>query len=168
MRSFKELPPTHMIRLTSFALLSDSELTKRVRWFLDRLRYRVPCEYLLVNEWSDGHRHMHILVRAAGEITPELVSELWHNVLGGPKSLGTSYCRPIRNPGGAARYIVKHVNDAAKKEVAPKTYSGRVMTYSKGFLSKSMQSLWREQLQDWNLRRTVSRQRSARSDASGE
>jgi hypothetical protein len=168
MRSFKELPPTHMIRLTSFALLSDSELTKRVRWFLDRLRYRVPCEYLLVNEWSDGHRHTHILVRSGGEITPELVSELWAKLIPGPKAIRSTYCRPIRNPAGAARYIVKHVNDAAKKEVAPKTYSGRVMTYSKGFLSKSMQSLWREQLQDWNLRRTVSRQRSARSDASGE
>src|SRR5262249_54233251 len=62
-RSFQTLPPTHMIRLTAFAMLTDRELTKRIRQFLDRLRYRVPLEYLLVNEWSDGHRHVHILVR---------------------------------------------------------------------------------------------------------
>jgi hypothetical protein len=93
---------------------------------------------------------MHILVRSAGEITPELVGELWRKVLGGPKSFGTSYCRSIRNPAGAARYIVKHVNDAAKKEVAPKTYGGRVMTYSKRFLTRSMESLWREEVKAWN------------------
>src|SRR5207244_2635053 len=84
-RSFEELPPTHMIRLTSFAmLLSDRELTKRLQRFLERLRYRVPCEYLLVNEWNGGHRHVHLLIRADGEITAELVSELWAKVIPGP------------------------------------------------------------------------------------
>jgi hypothetical protein len=149
MKSFKDLPPTHMVRLTCFAMLSDPELTKRVTRFLERLRYRVSCEYLLVNEWSDGHRHMHILVRAGGEVAPELVSGLWRKVLGGPKSLGTSYCRPVKNPAGLAHYTVKHVRDASMAVVAPKSYRGRVMTYSKGFLSRSMKDLWREAVEEW-------------------
>jgi hypothetical protein len=149
LRSFEVLPPTHMIRLTCFAMFSDRELTKRITRFLGRLRYWVPCEYLLVNEWSDGHRHMHILVRAGSEVTAELVSNLWHKVLRGPRGFGTSYCRPVRNPAGLARYTVKHVRDASKAEVAPKTYQGRVMTYSKGFLSRPIETLWRESLEDW-------------------
>jgi hypothetical protein len=54
---------------------------------------------------------------------------------------------------GAARYIVKHVREERKKEVAAKTYGGRVMSYSKGFLSQSMNALWRDQLREWNVRR---------------
>jgi hypothetical protein len=149
MRSFEELPPTHMIRLTSFAMVPDRELTKRVRRFLERLRYRVACEYLVVNEWSDGHRHMHLLVRTAGTITPELVSNLWEKVMPGPMSAKSSYCRPVASAARVACYVVKHVRDAAKKEVAPKSYAGRVMTYSKGFLSQSMEALWREQCRQW-------------------
>jgi hypothetical protein len=153
MRSFKVLPPTHVIRLTSFAMLPNRELTQRVSRFLERLRYRIPSEYLLVNEWSDGHRHMHLLVRADGDISPALVGELWGKLIPGPKGIRSTYCRPVKNPAGAARYIVKHVGDAGKKEVAPKTYRGRVMTYSREFLSESMESLWRDELRDWNLQR---------------
>jgi hypothetical protein len=134
-------------------MLTDRELTRRHTRFLERLRYRVPCEYLLVNEWRGGQRHVHLLVRASGEITPELVSALWAKLIPGPTSIRSSYCRPVRTPTGAARYIVKHVRDGAKKEVAPRTYQGRVMTYSKGFLSQSMDALWREQLREWTARR---------------
>jgi hypothetical protein len=142
-----------MIRLTSFATLTNRELTRRLTRFLGRLRYRVRCEYLLVNEWRGEQRHAHLLIRASGEITPELVSALWAKVIPGPTSIRSSYCRPVRNPIAVARYVVKHVLDEAKKEVAPRTYPGRVMTYSKGFLSQSLDTLWREQLRDWNVRR---------------
>jgi hypothetical protein len=130
-----------MIRLTCFALLSDRELTKRLRRFLDRPRYRVECEYLLVNEWRQGHRHVHILVRAEGAIKPELASELWAKVSPGPRSIRSIYGRPVEDPIRLARYVVKHVADEAKKEMAPRSYSGRVMTYSKGFLSQTMAAL---------------------------
>lgn len=42
------------------------------------------------------------------------------------------------------------------EEVAPKSYSGRVMSYSKGFLSQSMKLLWRDQVREWNARRVAS------------
>jgi hypothetical protein len=142
-----------MIRLTSFAMLTDRELTRRLTRFLGRLRYRVACEYLLVNEWRGGQRHVHVLIRASGVIRPEVVSALWAKINPGPRSIRSSYCRQVRNPIGAARYIVKHVRDEAKKEVAPRTYPGRVMTYSKGFLSQSLDTLWREQLREWTARR---------------
>jgi hypothetical protein len=148
-RSFESLPPTHTIRLTSFAMLLNRELTKRVTRFLKLLRYRVPCAYLLVNEWSDGHRHMHILLRAESDISSGLVSELWAKVIGGPKVPNSTYCRPVTNPAGIARYIVKHIKDAGKKEVAPKSFKGRVLTYSQGFLSKSMETLSRELAAEW-------------------
>ena len=142
-----------MIRLTCYAMLTDRELTTRLRRFLERLRYRVPCENLLVKEWGGGHRHVHLLVRACGEIRPELVSDLWAKFIPGPKSIRSTYCRPVQNLIGAARYIVKHVTDPTKKEVAPRTYEGRVMTYSKAFFSQSMKALWREQVREWNMRR---------------
>ena len=125
--------------------------------FLKRLRYRVACEYLVVNEWNGGHRHVHLLIRADGEITAELVSELWAKVIPGPRSIRSSYCGPVENPIGAARYIVKCVRDEGKKEVAPRSYQGRVMTCSRGFLSQSMDALWREQVREWNVRRVEMR-----------
>jgi hypothetical protein len=130
-------------------MVPDKELTRRVTRFLERLRYRIPLEYLLVNEWREGHRHMHILVRADTHVTPDLVADLWSKVNPGPRSICTSYCRPVDDPIKIARYIVKDLKDAAKKEVAPKSYEGRVMTYSRRFLAKSMKKLWRELVDDW-------------------
>jgi hypothetical protein len=118
-------------------MLSDRELTRRLTLFLRRLRYRVQCEYLLVNEWNGGHRHTHLLVRAQGEVTAELVSELWTKVIPGPPAIRSSYCRPVEDPIRVARYMVKHVADEGKKEMALRSYGGRVMTCSKGFLSQS-------------------------------
>jgi hypothetical protein len=107
-----------------------------------------------MNEWREGHRHVHIVVRAGDEIQPNLVSDLWAKVHPGPKSSRSCYCRHVQNPAGLARYLVKNIKDAAKKEVAPKSYGGRVMTYSRGFLTRPMEVLWREELNDWNLRRS--------------
>jgi hypothetical protein len=141
-----------MIRLTSKAMITDRELTKRVAQFIRRLRAKVPLEYLIVNEFHGHHRHMHILVRAGADVSGALVSELWSELNPG-KGLRSSYCEPVRNPVALARYLVKHVHDPAKKQVAPRTYSGKVMTYSKGFLSQKMKTLEREVVGEWKRRR---------------
>jgi hypothetical protein len=132
-------------------MVSDRELTRRIARFLKLLRYRVRLEYLLINEWSEGYRHVHILVRASGDLTSELVGKLWRKVTPGPRGITSSYCRPIRNPIGMARYIVKHVKDGGKKEVAPKNFEGRIMSYSKGFWSEPLRLLRQEVNQMWLL-----------------
>jgi hypothetical protein len=81
------------------------------------------------------------------------VSKIWTKVIPGPPSIRSSYCRPVEDPIRVGRYVVKHVQEEGKKEMAPRSYGGRVMTYSRGFPSQSMKALWRDQLREWNVRR---------------
>src|SRR5262249_32491924 len=75
-RSFWELRPPHFVRVTVQGPMESGELTKAVAKFLRRLRWR-GCEYLAVNEWREGRRHHHVLVRSEGELTAAAVAELW-------------------------------------------------------------------------------------------
>ena len=67
-RSFGALPPTHFVRVTALDLVSAGELTRCVGRFLRRLRWR-GCEYFALNEWQEGRRHHHALVRTEGDLT---------------------------------------------------------------------------------------------------
>src|SRR5262249_34506621 len=67
--SFRDRPPTHEIRITVQAAILDRELSHALGRFLGRLRYRLrnggaSFAYFQMNEWSEGHRHTHILLRA--------------------------------------------------------------------------------------------------------
>jgi hypothetical protein len=72
--------------VTVFALISDRDLSGAVGSFLHRLRYRLKglgsgLEYFVMNEWSDGHRHIHVLLRADADLTPRLIGALWKRTL---------------------------------------------------------------------------------------
>jgi len=108
------------------------------------------CEYLVVNEWSEGHRHTHILLRTGFGLTPALIREVWAKTHPLPF---THHCAPVRNPVGIANYIAKNLKDHAKKELAPKSFKGRLFNYSKGFFTKRVADLWKEQILDWNAGR---------------
>jgi hypothetical protein len=117
-----------------------------------RLKYRLKtmksgCEYLVMNEWSEGHRHVHILVRAEANITPPMVRALWAKTLPGPRF--HHHCAPVRNPVGMARYLVKDLKDDTKKELVPQSFRGRHFTYSRRFFTGPVAALWRQQLQAW-------------------
>ena len=45
--------------------------------------------------------------------------------------------------------MVKHVEDASKKELPPDSFRGRFYSYSQGCFTKSVAALWRDQLADW-------------------
>ena len=148
--------------MTVFGMISDRDLSLAVSRFLRRLRYRLGtlgCEYLLVNEWSDGHRHMHILIRTGFALTSAMIRELWAKSL--PGMPFTHHCGPVRNPAAIANYVVKHLRDDSKKELAPRSFKGRIYSYSKGFFSKKVAALWDEQLREWDSARERS---SARID----
>jgi len=81
-RSFRERPPTHELRVTVLGMISDRALSLALQKFLRRMRYRLgrlgsDFEYFVVNEWSEGHRHVHVVVRAEADLTREHVRTLW-------------------------------------------------------------------------------------------
>jgi hypothetical protein len=138
--------------LTVLGIISDRELSKAISRFLKRLRYRLSrlgsgFEYFAVNEWSDGHRLTHILVRTEADLTQPLVRALWKKTL--PHLDVTSHCDRVRNPVGMANYVVKHLKDSSKKELPPEEFKGRIYTYSRHFFTKQVAALWEEQRRDW-------------------
>jgi len=146
------LVPTHEVRVTVLGVISDGHLSLAVGRFLRRLKYRFGTlrsifEYLLINEWSEGQRHFHILVRATVDLIRQMIRILWKKTL--PGVAFTCHCAPVRNPVAIGRYVVKDLRNASKKELAPRTFTGRIYTYSRGFFSKPVADLWKEQLQEW-------------------
>jgi hypothetical protein len=140
------------VRVTVLAAIKDQELTAAIGRFLRKLRYRLKragftCEHLLVHEWHDGQRHEHILIRTGGEVTRELVRELWQKALPGVRF--TCHAAAVINPAGLARYIVKDIRDNGKKELPPEHFRGRVYSYSRDFFTKRVVELWREQRAVW-------------------
>jgi hypothetical protein len=150
-RSFRLLPPTHLVRVTVHGLISHPALSRAVSRFLGKLKYRLRTrwgfEYLLVNEWRDGHRHMNILVRTGADLPTKMVGELWEKSLPGLPS--THYCRPVDTPVGVANYVFKNLKSDLKKELPPTTFRGRIDTYSHGFFTKQVAALWEEQVREW-------------------
>jgi hypothetical protein len=126
------------VRLTVLDLVMPQELTRCVGRFLRRLRRR-GCEYLAVNEWREGQRHHHVLVRTDRELPPAAVAEMWRASCGGARV--TSYCRPVLNSEGSARYVVKDLREGSKKEVPPADFSGRLFSYSGRFLAEPLRVL---------------------------
>jgi hypothetical protein len=167
-RSFEVLPPTHFVRVTMLDPMAPKELTRRVRNFLRRLR-RHGCEYFALNEWRQGKRHHHVLVRTAGELTRTIVVALWRASCQGAK--GTSYCQPLRNPDGAARYVAKDLRDRSKKEIPPAEFGGRLFSSSKQFFTKPLKVLMKEVVEEWRARvrkRTGELEREGSSEGSTE
>jgi hypothetical protein len=155
-RSFRALPPTHFVRLTVLDPVNPRELTQCVGRFLRRLRRR-GCEYLAVNEWREGRRHHHVLVRTDGELTSAEARELWRGSCRGARV--TSYCSPVLNSEGSARYVVKDLRDGSKKEVPPAEFGGRLFSYSKHFLAEPLKALLRAVVDEW---RSQARTRTAK------
>jgi hypothetical protein len=148
-RSFAVLPPTHFLTLAVRDPMGAKELTGCVGRFLRRLRWR-GCEYLALNEWREGRRHHHVLVRAEGELKSALVAELWRASCGGARV--RSYCEPVRGVEAAGRYVLKDVKDGRKKEVPPADFGGKLFSYSKHFLAEPMQVLLRAVVEEWRVR----------------
>jgi hypothetical protein len=60
-----------------------------------------------------------------------------------------SYCRPVANAEGLARYVVKDLRDGSKKEVPPPEFGGRLFSCSKHFLAEPLKSLLRAVVEEW-------------------
>jgi hypothetical protein len=151
-RSFQELPPTHELRLTVLGIITDREVSKAISSYLRRLKYRLKrlgsgFEYFVMNEWSDGHRHTHLLVRTVVDLTSQIVGALWRKTL--PNLHVTYHCGRVRNLVGMANYMVKHLKDSSRKELPPESFKGRIYSYSRGFFTKQLGTLWKEQLGEW-------------------
>jgi hypothetical protein len=138
--------------VTILAVIGDREFSLAISRFMRRLRYaigklRSGFEYLVMNEWSEGSRHIHILVRVLVDLTRETVRILWAKTLPGVPF--TCHCAVVRSATAMARYVVKDLKHNSKKELAPLTFQGRIYTYSRGFFTKSVAALWKEQLGEW-------------------
>jgi hypothetical protein len=88
-----------------------------------------------------------VLVRAVADLTRQMVRSLWQKTL--PGLPFTCHCEVVRSPAAIARYIVKHLKDDSKKQLAPQTFEGRIYTYSRSFLTRPVAALWKEQLREW-------------------
>ena len=147
--SFQTVPTTHFVRVTVLDPIRPKELTRCVRSVLRRLKWR-GCEYFALNEWSEGKRHHHILVRSGGELTQTVVRELWRASCRGGR--GTSFCEPVRSVEAAARYIVKDLKDGSKKEVPPAEFGGKLFSYSPGFLAEPLKALLKAVVAEWRAK----------------
>jgi hypothetical protein len=120
---------------------TDVTFARAISKFFLALKRRHPggFEYLLVNEWRQGVRHAHALLRLRGKLSRRKVRDA-KKVAG----LRVRYA-PVRKPVGAANYLFKHTKRAERKaELTPMGFRGRMYTASKGFLNKPFKELWRE------------------------
>ena len=147
--SFQLLAPTHFVRVRVLDPITGKALTACVGRFLRRLRKR-NYEYFSINEWHEGLRHHHILVRTDVDLSPAKVAELWQASCGDVRT--TSYCRPVRSAEATARYLVKDVKAWWKKELPPAEFRGKLFTKSKHFLARPLKNLMREVVAEWRLK----------------
>jgi hypothetical protein len=147
--SFQELPPTYFLRLRVMDPIEEKVLTANVGKFQRRLRSR-KCEYFTINEWHEGLRHHHILVRTDVDLSPATVAKLWQASCGNVRT--TSYCRAVRSADAVARYLVKDLTAWWKKELPPAEFRGKLFTYSKRFLARPLKILMREVVAEWRLK----------------
>jgi hypothetical protein len=152
--SFQVLPPTYFVRVRVLDPITGKELTACVGRFLRRLR-KLKCEYFSINEWHEGLRHHHILVRTDVDFSPAKVAELWRASCGNVRT--SSYCRAVRSADATARYLVKDVKDWWKKELPPAEFTGRVFSYSKRFLARPLKILMREVVMEWRAKAVTTR-----------
>jgi hypothetical protein len=145
-RSFGVLPPTHFVRVTMLDPIKPRDLSLCVGRLLRRLRRR-GCEYISLNEWSEGRRHHHVLVRTNGGLSSAVVAKLWRASCRGARV--TSYCQRVISAEASARYLVKDVKDGSKKEVPPAWFHGKLFSYSKRFLAEPLKVLLRAVVEDW-------------------
>jgi hypothetical protein len=138
--------------VTVFGVISDRDLSLAIGRFLRRLKYRLKkpgsgCDYFVVNEWSEWHRHTHLLLRVDVELRREQIRALWAKTLPGVPF--SCHCAPVNSPGAIANYVVKNLTDGSKKEVPPTTFPGRIYTYSRSFFTRPVAALWKQILQEW-------------------
>ena len=150
LRSARELPPTHEARVTAFDMAGDTELTVAHGRFFRRLR-ESGIEYLAVNEWKHGKRHLHILLRAGSRITAGQVGRWWRASL--PRGVrATSHCAPIRNVTAFVRYLFKDVREGG--ELPDPGFAGKIYTASRKYLVRKVDVLWQEEREEWDRSRT--------------
>jgi hypothetical protein len=114
--------------------------------FLRRLRRWLLFAYYRVFEFHHGQPHIHMLVRADGELTEELVKRLWRATGG---RYASAHCAPVRDTLRMARYVVKAIKDEHKKELPPEGLRVRLIAYSKHFFRRSVKQLQAELVAEW-------------------
>jgi hypothetical protein len=134
--------------------------------FRERLRRRARKRCLAlfiigVHEWSNGRPHLHVLLITAILFTEDELWALWKACCRG--CWAHCYCKPARTVPAAVAYVFKCVNDPEKKELVPKSFRGRVVFHSRGFLTKPLRQL----LKDYRQRRLAAEACSPRVPFTG-
>jgi hypothetical protein len=149
LRSARELPPTHEARVTAFGMADDRELTVAHGRFFRRLREN-RIEYLAVNEWKRGRRHLHVLLRAGSGVTARQVRKWWRASL--PRGArATSHCAPIRDVTAFVRYVFKDIHVGG--ELPDPGFAGKIYTASRSYLVRRLDVLWKEERAEWDRSR---------------
>jgi hypothetical protein len=142
-QSFRTLPPTHTACVSATGLTS-AQLSAAHSKLYRRLRARAT-HYAGVQEWADGRRHLHLLLRDRW-LYHGLIQLLWLKSLP-PGAVATAfYCEPIAHRTALAKYLVKHPDQQKPGECPPKFFRGHVISYSRGFLSAPAKVLWKREL----------------------
>jgi hypothetical protein len=150
--SFRTLAPTHHAVLACRVPVSEGVFSAALRKFTRKLRRRSGGEFLVVNEWRGGRRHVHCLIRVPGALRSRDVGAWWSSSCPVP---ARHSCTPVRNPVGLGRYVFKDVKDQSQVEAPPGEFTGRLFSYSRAFFAAPIRDLWRAQLREWEeLRRT--------------
>jgi hypothetical protein len=166
LESAKTKPPKQHVRLTLDDRSDPDEhgfQNDVIARFLKKLR-DFGVEYCCVNEWSPkGKRHQHLLIRSQATWTAKQIRELAEKAITAHQKRWWSDGEPcpIRGANVAVhdlasaevvptcKYVVKDVLDKSKHSYPPLSFSGRVLTPTKGYLSDSSSNLWRAVRRDW-------------------
>lgn len=144
--SVQRLPPTHFLTLRPGPTVPHNSSGKCCTKFWRAARRRGRCpelEYLAVREWKGGVQHAHALIRVPRGISTRALRRIVRDS-GAAAGVRVS-CKRVRTHHGAVNYLCKHTRRREKKaELPPRSFRGKIYVASRGFLTASVDELWRE------------------------
>lgn len=179
-RSFKDKPPDYCFTLK----IEDDEHTPDVlmasylKPFVQRFRDHrkatgVEVEYDIRLEFDrHGQPHAHLTVITALKWSvwkmKDVVRGWWaSSCCGRPVKV---YCDRVNSPDAHARYVTKNLRDRRGVLPPPDDWDGRKCRLnwrSRGFLTKSKATLWKEQVEEWFPTPTVPDEQPSRTENIG-
>jgi hypothetical protein len=119
-------PVTHHLRLSCLEGLPDRLLSHAHSAFFRRLRRSASLDYFRINEWAEGKRHLHAMIRLHdGRLPTSHIGQLWRKSL--PDQTLTHCWEPIADQFALSRYLTK------LEELPPPGADVRLHSASRGF-----------------------------------
>lgn len=161
-RSFRDKPPDYWftLKIEDDEHTADVQMAAYLRGFVQRVRDHrkatgVEFEYdirLEFDEYGQPHGHMTLITGHDWTVwkAKDVVRGWWQASCGDrPVKV---YCDTVDSPTAQARYVTKNLRSRRGVLPPPDDWNGkkcRLNWRSRGFLTKSKETLWKEQVAEW-------------------